>query len=68
MVLVADRLPDGARLVLNIHDELIVECPADDAEEVHGILTRSMTEGMNRIYPEMKIEAEASICSNWAGK
>jgi DNA polymerase-1 len=67
MVLVHERLPEGAILVLNVHDELIVECATEDAEQIREILVRSMVEGMHKIYPEVKIEVNAPISHSWAG-
>lgn len=40
---VAASLPPGARLWLPVHDELVVECEPDDAEEVAAILERCMS-------------------------
>ena len=32
-----------AKLVLQVHDELIVECPEEEAEQVSAILEKSMS-------------------------
>ncbi len=42
MVEVEDRLPEGARLVLQVHDELIAEVPEDRAEETSRVLKETM--------------------------
>jgi DNA polymerase I-like protein with 3'-5' exonuclease and polymerase domains len=68
MALLHQRLPLGALLVCNIHDELIVECPTDLAEEVKGILVSAMVEGMQSLYPEVAIKVDAAICQTWADK
>lgn len=40
---VAENLPRGARLWLPVHDELVVECEPDDAEEVASLLEACMS-------------------------
>jgi hypothetical protein len=40
---VAKALPQGARLWLAVHDELVVECRADDVDTTKQLLTEKMT-------------------------
>ncbi len=68
IILVAQRIPEGAHLVATVHDELVVECREEDAEAVKKIATDSMTEAMAELFPEVPIEVEANICSNWGEK
>ena len=68
IILVAQRIPEGAHLVATVHDELVVECREEDAEAVKEIVTKSMTEAMEDIFPEVPVEVEANICSNWGEK
>ena len=51
-----------------MHDELVVECPDEDAESVRDIVTECMREGMASLFPEVPIEVEARICDCWAEK
>jgi DNA polymerase-1 len=52
-----------ARLVLQVHDELIVECPREEAETVRKLLT----EEMEGVYPlDPGLVAEAHIGTTWA--
>ncbi|MDD3230085.1 MAG: DNA polymerase, partial [Oscillospiraceae bacterium] len=51
-----------ARLVLQIHDELIVECPEAEAETVKALLRREMEQVMTLSVP---LEAEAKIGKSW---
>lgn len=51
-----------ARLVLQVHDELIVECRADVAEKAKEILIREM-EGAAALSVALKVEA--AIGKNW---
>ena len=51
-----------ARIVLQIHDELIVECPAQQSEAAQKILQEEMT-GVARL--RVPLVAEAHSGSNW---
>ena len=44
-------MPDhlDARLVLAVHDELVVECPEDQAEEVARFVEEVMVAGMDEV-------------------
>jgi len=52
-----------ARLVLQVHDELIVECPEDEAEQVRALLEREM-EGVASLAVPLTAEAKAG--RTWA--
>jgi DNA polymerase-1 len=65
MVRVFDRLRRedlGARLLMQVHDELIVECPEDRAEQVRALLTEEM-EGVYALA--VPLTAEAHVGKNW---
>ena len=51
-----------AKLLLQVHDELIVECPADMAEAVAALVSREM-----QAVAELKVplQAEAKIGESW---
>ncbi len=66
MVNVHRRLKaDGlkARLILQVHDELIVECPGEEAEQVRQILTQEMENAAQLSVPLL---ADAHIGHSWA--
>jgi len=42
MLRAVERLPDGAELVLQVHDELLVECPVDVVEEAARAVREAM--------------------------
>jgi hypothetical protein len=46
-----ERLPEilDARLVIACHDELVVECPEQQAEEVTRFLEGVMVDGMDKV-------------------
>jgi hypothetical protein len=61
------ELPEDASLVLSVHDELVVECRREDAEEVARIVREVMTEGMRRILRSVPVEVEVTVCQDWSG-
>ena len=52
-----------ARLLLQVHDELIVECPAEEAETVKGILIEEMEHVVDYRVPLL---VDAKIGASWA--
>ena len=65
MVRVFDRLRAErleARLIMQVHDELIVECPEQEAEQVKTLLTAEMEGVMDLAVPLL---AEAHSGKNW---
>lgn len=63
-MLAVDRaLPEGAKLILQIHDSLIIECPEQDAEQLAGLLK----EKMEQVAPELpvKLAVDVKIGRNW---
>ena len=57
MIAVDRKLPEGAKLVLQIHDSLVVECDRADEEAVKMILQKEM-EG---VAPELKIKLKVEV-------
>jgi DNA polymerase-1 len=53
----------NARLLMQIHDELVVEARVHEAEEVKDFLVELMESAMDLDVP---IVADASIGSSWA--
>ena len=51
-----------ARMVMQVHDELLVEAPADEADRVREILCREM-EGAAKL--DVALTADAGIGDNW---
>ena len=51
-----------ARLVLQVHDELIVECPVKEAEQVKKIVTAEME---NVAQLRVPLLAEAKVGASW---
>ena len=52
-----------AKLILQIHDELIVECPESEAEQVKKILTEEME---NVVSYSVPLDVDANIGKSWS--
>jgi DNA polymerase-1 len=63
MINVAKLLPKGANMLLQIHDSILVECPAGEAESVGKILKETMETN----YTDLPVKFKADISSgkNW---
>ena len=63
MIRVDRALPEGAELVMQVHDSLIVECEEEKAVEVAEILKREM----ETVAPELAIKLAVEITTghNW---
>ncbi len=64
MIAVDQALPNGANLILQIHDSLIVECGKDQTNDVKTILK----DKMENIYPELPVKLSVDVTSgnNWS--
>ena len=58
----------NARPVNLVHDEIIIECRKDAAEEMLGILEDCMVRGMERYLKKVPVLVEAKIADSWAEK
>jgi DNA polymerase I len=78
MALFNERLPEhlDAKLILAVHDELVVECPEDQAEEVSRFVEEVMVAGMDEIvnpglddfYPDrVPVEVDVEVLEGWGG-
>lgn len=68
IILVCQCIPQGARVVSTVHDELIIECPDGLSNRCRAIVSAAMEEAMAGLYPEVPIEVEANVCQNWGEK
>ncbi|MBR5548005.1 MAG: DNA polymerase I [Clostridia bacterium] len=65
MVRVSEKLREGgykARLILQVHDELVVECPLSEADEVSALLQQTME---SVIQLKVPLVAEVSRGKDW---
>jgi DNA polymerase I-like protein with 3'-5' exonuclease and polymerase domains len=57
-----------AQLIMCVHDELVAECPAEQAEPTAAWLTRHMQAAMEEVVQgQVPIEVEVQIGKDWAG-
>lgn len=56
------------KLVAVVHDEIVLECPEDSADEIARLLTTVMENAGARYLRDVPVIAEASIADSWAGK
>lgn len=63
MVEVDKKLPAGAKMLLQIHDSLIIEVPASEAEKV-GKMVKDTMENVYTKLP-VKLKADISTGKNW---
>jgi DNA polymerase-1 len=68
LVLIHERLPKFARIVSTVHDEVVVECHENYADDCLKIITTAMVEAMTALFPEVPIEVEGNTCTTWAEK
>lgn len=63
MILVDEALPEGAELIMQVHDSLIVECDEGMVTKVQGILK----EKMEGVAPELNIKLAVDVTAgdNW---
>lgn len=63
MIQVSKKLPEGAELIMQVHDSLIVECDKSQSTEASRLLQSEM----ESIAPELdiKLAVDVSIGQNW---
>ena len=68
MVRAMSKLPDEltATLMMPVHDEIVVDVPAERAEELKLQLIAAMEEaGTEILGPTMPVKVEAKIAAHW---
>ena len=65
MINVHKKLKEGgykAKLLLQVHDELVIDCPQDEVQEVSAILKMEMENAVNLKVP---LTVEVGVGNNW---
>lgn len=62
MIEVSKKLPNGAKMLLQIHDSILVEAPEKEAEAV-GEMMKQVMETVHKL--PVKLKADISIGKNW---
>jgi DNA polymerase-1 len=53
--------------VLAVHDEIVIECDADQAKAASEWLKRAMLDGVAPLVAPVPVEVEVSIAPTWCG-
>ena len=51
-----------------MHDEIIVEAPEHEAEDIRRTVEAVMVEAMAALFPQVPVEVEANVCASWGEK
>jgi DNA polymerase-1 len=66
MILVVNRLEGyDAKLLLCVHDELVIEVRDDQRYEVSEIVVKAIKDGFGRYFTDIPMETEALIGKSW---
>ena len=68
MIYIVDRLEKSglpAKLLLTVHDEVVVEAREDCVQEVAELVTSSMRDGFGRYFKKIPMESDALIGPCW---
>ncbi len=66
MIFVIDRIKSyDARLLLTVHDEVIVEAKEEQVEEVSKVVAGCLVDGFGEFFSNIKMEADALIGDHW---
>jgi DNA polymerase-1 len=57
----------GATPVLAVHDEIVVECAADEGHAVGGWLRKAMLDAMAPLIDPVPVEIEVKVAATWGG-
>ena len=60
-------LPEEAKLVAVVHDEIVVECPETMAEEISKLMIEVMCRVGSDMLNPVRVDAEAEIHDSWGG-
>lgn len=59
------RLPQGARVVACVHDEVLVECRVEDAATVVEAVREALAEGMRTVLRRVPVVVEVGVYQDW---
>jgi DNA polymerase-1 len=70
-VIVRARLPERARIVLCLHDELLVHAPSGSADDVAAIVDEALQETASRwrrpeLGADVRFVADTSVIDRWS--
>ncbi len=68
MILCVERLEElnvDAKLLLSVHDEIVIECPIEHVTAVAHLVTSSVDDGFNQYFSKMPMHTDAVIGPCW---
>jgi len=66
MILLVDRLkPYDARLILTVHDEVVVEAKDEQREEVAGVVAQSLIDGFGKYFETIPMKTDTLVGPCW---
>jgi len=68
MIYLVKRLEEGnydAKLVLTVHDEVVVECREDQVPEVKEVVSQSLVDGFGKYFSTIPMEADSLVGPCW---
>lgn len=68
MILLCERLEEGgydAKLILTVHDEIVVESKNEQVKEVKELVTSSIVDGFGHYFKEIPMETDAVVGPCW---
>ena len=54
-----------AKIILTVHDEMVVEAKEDQAEDVARTLTKSITDAWSHFFTDVPMVSDSVISSVW---
>ncbi|MBA2595911.1 MAG: bifunctional 3'-5' exonuclease/DNA polymerase, partial [Chloroflexia bacterium] len=57
----------SATPILVVHDEIVIEANADDADAARGWLIAHMTAAGEALLPDVRVDVDATITADWSG-
>jgi DNA polymerase-1 len=62
-------LPKDAKIITTVRDEIIIEAPEAQAEQIKKLLGKIMVSVFDKLFKKrVSIEVDAKICQNWGEK
>lgn len=68
MVYLVDRLDKAkydAKLILTVHDEVVVECAEDQVPEVKEVVSQSLVDGFGKYFSTIPMKADSLVGPCW---
>ena len=62
------KLYNDAHIVNTVHDELIVECYREDADQLKFVMESNMIAAAQRFLPDVKVDVEGGVAESWSEK